>query len=132
MCIAASLTNLNCSASVTPCGSGVKSPLHPSEFENSCQTKTWTQAPTVAGVIQHIVTAVYPIILYGRDHDEPIIGYQAYPTHYYEKNELTHTEVQKFAENGGIGAADDHLTNAVHAFVHFSLVYSGNCDLQGE
>ena len=54
------------------------------------------------------------------------------------KNKLAHTEVQNFAENGGIGAADDHLTNAIHAFAHFSLVYSGNdvliCDLhvQGE
>ena len=56
-----------------------------------------------------------------------LLAHQAYPTHYYEENELAHTEVQKFAENGGsIGAADDDLTNAVHALAHFPLVYSGN------
>ena len=45
-------------------------------------------------------------------------------------------KVQKFTGNGTIGTAEDHLTKAVHAFVHFSLVYSGSdvliCDLQGD
>ncbi|EDR01156.1 uncharacterized protein LACBIDRAFT_312494 [Laccaria bicolor S238N-H82] len=43
--------------------------------------------------------------------------------------------VQKFTGNGTIGTADDHLTKAIHAFAHFSLVYSSHdillCDLQG-
>jgi len=44
-------------------------------------------------------------------------------------------KVQKFTGNGTIGTADDHLTKAIHAFAHFSLVYSSHdvliCDLQG-
>lgn len=43
--------------------------------------------------------------------------------------------VRKFTGNGQIGDADDDITKAVHAFAHFSLLYSQNnvlfCDLQG-
>jgi Alpha-kinase family len=44
-------------------------------------------------------------------------------------------EVRKFTGNDEIGEANDDLTQAIHAFVHFSLSYSSNymlfCDLQG-
>jgi hypothetical protein len=43
--------------------------------------------------------------------------------------------IQKFTGNGEIGTADDDLTKAIHAFVHFALVYTRKsfllCDLQG-
>ena len=41
----------------------------------------------------------------------------------------------KFTGNGDIGLASDHMTKAIHAFAHFSAVYTQNnlliCDLQG-
>jgi hypothetical protein len=44
-------------------------------------------------------------------------------------------KVEKFTGNGDIGPASDHMTKAIHAFAHFSAVYSQNnlliCDLQG-
>ena len=44
-------------------------------------------------------------------------------------------EIKKFTGNGSVGDASDHLTKAIHAFAHFSVVYSQNnivfCDLQG-
>ncbi|EDR02755.1 uncharacterized protein LACBIDRAFT_332022 [Laccaria bicolor S238N-H82] len=43
--------------------------------------------------------------------------------------------VKKFTGNGSIGDADDHITRAIHAFAHFSVLYSQEnllfCDLQG-
>jgi hypothetical protein len=43
--------------------------------------------------------------------------------------------VKKFTGNDDIGDARDDTTQAVHAFAHFSLLYSGKhmlfCDLQG-
>ncbi len=44
-------------------------------------------------------------------------------------------KVKKFTGNDLIGAADDDMTKAIHAFAHFSTVYSSRrlllCDLQG-
>jgi Alpha-kinase family len=44
--------------------------------------------------------------------------------------------VKKFTGNDSIGDANDHLTKAVHAFAHFSVIYSHSnilfCDLQGQ
>lgn len=44
--------------------------------------------------------------------------------------------IKKFTGNGSIGDASDHMTKAVHAFAHFSVVYSQSsilfCDLQGK
>ncbi|KAF8804287.1 hypothetical protein BYT27DRAFT_7225417 [Phlegmacium glaucopus] len=44
-------------------------------------------------------------------------------------------KVEKFTGNGDIGLASDHMTKAIHAFAHFSAVYTQNnlliCDLQG-
>ena len=44
--------------------------------------------------------------------------------------------VRKFTGSDDIGEALDDITKAVHAFVHFSLLYSGHhmlfCDLQGK
>ena len=44
-------------------------------------------------------------------------------------------EVRKFTGNDDIGDASDDITKAVHAFAHFSLLYSQEhilfCDLQG-
>ncbi|PPQ94491.1 hypothetical protein CVT25_013803 [Psilocybe cyanescens] len=44
--------------------------------------------------------------------------------------------VKKFTGNGSIGNADDHITRAIHAFAHFSVLYSQEnllfCDLQGK
>lgn len=44
--------------------------------------------------------------------------------------------VKKFTGNDSIGDAHDHLTKAVHAFAHFSVIYSHSnilfCDLQGQ
>jgi Alpha-kinase family len=44
-------------------------------------------------------------------------------------------KVQKFTGNDNIGDALDHMTKGIHAFAHFSVVYSHNnillCDLQG-
>ena len=44
-------------------------------------------------------------------------------------------KVEKFTGNGEIGQASDHMTKAIHAFAHFSAVYTQNnlliCDLQG-
>jgi len=44
-------------------------------------------------------------------------------------------KVEKFTGNGDIGPASDHMTKAIHAFAHFSAVYTQNnlliCDLQG-
>jgi hypothetical protein len=43
--------------------------------------------------------------------------------------------IRKFTGNGQLGEANDHLTLAIHAFAHFSVVYSQEsivfCDLQG-
>jgi len=43
--------------------------------------------------------------------------------------------MKKFTGNDDIGDALDHMTKAIHAFAHFSVVYSQNnillCDLQG-
>lgn len=43
--------------------------------------------------------------------------------------------VKKFTGNGSINEAIDHMTKAIHAFAHFSVVYSSSnlvfCDLQG-
>ena len=43
--------------------------------------------------------------------------------------------VKKFTGNGELGDATDHITQAIHAFAHFSVVYSTEnivfCDLQG-
>jgi hypothetical protein len=45
-------------------------------------------------------------------------------------------KVIKYTGNDYIGEADDPMTQAVHAFAHFSLVYTSNyllfCDLQGK
>jgi hypothetical protein len=47
----------------------------------------------------------------------------------------TDAQIQKFTGSDDIGDAVDDLTMAVHAFAHFSLVYTQNdlllCDLQG-
>ncbi|KAF8805561.1 hypothetical protein BYT27DRAFT_7224760 [Phlegmacium glaucopus] len=44
-------------------------------------------------------------------------------------------KVEKFTGNGDIGLASDHMMKAIHAFAHFSAVYTQNnlliCDLQG-
>jgi len=44
-------------------------------------------------------------------------------------------KVKKFTGNGEVGHAEDNLTKGIHAFVHFSLLYSHGhmvfCDLQG-
>jgi hypothetical protein len=44
-------------------------------------------------------------------------------------------KVEKFTGNGDIGPASDHMTKAIHAFAHFSAVYTQKnlliCDLQG-
>lgn len=44
-------------------------------------------------------------------------------------------KLKKFTGNGEIGDATDDLTKAIHAFAHFSLIYSHGhllfCDLQG-
>jgi hypothetical protein len=43
--------------------------------------------------------------------------------------------IRKFTGNGQLGDANDHLMLAIHAFAHFSVVYSQEsivfCDLQG-
>ena len=43
--------------------------------------------------------------------------------------------IQKFTGNDEIGEASDDITKAIHAFAHFSLLYSQQhilfCDLQG-
>ena len=44
--------------------------------------------------------------------------------------------IKKFTGNGELGEANDHMTWAIHAFAHFSVVYSHEnivfCDLQGK
>jgi len=44
-------------------------------------------------------------------------------------------KIEKFTGNGILGPADSHIAKAIHAFVHFSVLYSQNsvlfCDLQG-
>jgi hypothetical protein len=44
--------------------------------------------------------------------------------------------VMKFTGNGEIGHAEDDITKTIHAFLHFSLLYSQKnvlfCDLQGD
>ena len=44
-------------------------------------------------------------------------------------------KIEKFTGNGDIGLASDHMTKAIHAFTHFSAVYTQNnlliCNLQG-
>ena len=43
--------------------------------------------------------------------------------------------IQKFTGNDNLGPANNNLTRAIHAFVHFSWVYSRGqllfCDMQG-
>jgi len=43
--------------------------------------------------------------------------------------------IKKFTGNGQLGEANDHMTWAIQAFAHFSVVYSQEnivfCDLQG-
>ncbi len=45
------------------------------------------------------------------------------------------SKVQKFTGNDEVGPATDDISKAIHAFAHFSLVYSHGhlvfCDLQG-
>lgn len=45
-------------------------------------------------------------------------------------------KIKKFTGNDEFGDADDHLTRAVHAFSHFTAVYTQQniilCDLQGK
>jgi hypothetical protein len=45
-------------------------------------------------------------------------------------------KLRKFTGNEDFGEADDHLTKAMHAFSHFTAVYTQNiiilCDLQGK
>ncbi|KAF8231281.1 hypothetical protein L208DRAFT_1277858, partial [Tricholoma matsutake] len=47
-----------------------------------------------------------------------------------------HGGVRKFTGSDDIGEALDDITKAVHAFTHFSLLYSSHhmlfCDLQGK
>ena len=44
-------------------------------------------------------------------------------------------QIKKFMGNDQIGVADDNMTQAIHAFAHFSVIYSQKnllfCDLQG-
>ena len=44
-------------------------------------------------------------------------------------------QIKKFTGNDQIGVADDNMTQAIHAFAHFSVIYSQKnllfCDLQG-
>jgi len=44
-------------------------------------------------------------------------------------------KIKKFTGNDQIGTAEDHMTQAIHAFAHFSVIYSQKnllfCDLQG-
>ena len=44
-------------------------------------------------------------------------------------------KIKKFTGNDQIGTAEDHMTQAIHAFAHFSTIYSQKnlllCDLQG-
>ena len=44
-------------------------------------------------------------------------------------------KIQKFTGNADLGPASDAMTKAIHAFAHFSLLYSHGfllfCDLQG-
>lgn len=45
------------------------------------------------------------------------------------------SKIQKFTGHNEVGPATDDITKAIHAFAHFSLVYSHEhlvfCDLQG-
>ncbi|KAF8800443.1 hypothetical protein BYT27DRAFT_7117444 [Phlegmacium glaucopus] len=78
--------------------------------------------------------------IFGKIIPTPTSGSRALPHKYFLATPLLpcgphDAKVQKFTGNGTIGTADDHLTKAIHAFAHFSLVYSSNdvliCDLQG-
>jgi hypothetical protein len=79
--------------------------------------------------------------IFGKVIPSPTSGSRPLPQKYFLATRLLpcgphDVKVQKFTGNGTIGTAEDHLTKAVHAFVHFSLAYSDNdvliCDLQGE
>jgi hypothetical protein len=45
------------------------------------------------------------------------------------------SKIRKFTGNDNIGTAHDDMTKAIHAFAHYSLLYSQQhilfCDLQG-
>lgn len=79
--------------------------------------------------------------IFGKVIPSPTSGSRPLPHKYFLATRLLpcgphDPKIQKFTGNGTIGPAEDHLTKAIHAFVHFSLIYSGNdvliCDLQGD
>lgn len=79
-------------------------------------------------------------LIFGEVIPSPSSGGRPLPHSYFLATPLlpsgpADSEVRKFTGNGEIGTAHDHVTKAVHAFVHFSLLYSQRhilfCDLQG-
>jgi hypothetical protein len=69
------------------------------------------------------------------DGDIPVIATRFLATRFCPSGQVD-KPVQKFTGNDVIGKASDKLTTAIHAFAHFTLVYSHDeilfADLQGD
>jgi Alpha-kinase family len=77
----------------------------------------------------------FPGSFYGKLVQLPGTHSLPFPTRCFIATRLLDGKVKKYTGNAEMGVPEDNLTKAVHAFTHFTYLYSHGhlvyCDLQG-